>query len=173
EARRIAGAWTIGDGKHPATARVEAAGVPSEALRVAAAPGGRQVVDFALVTSPDAPVGFDVVVDPPGAPVSWQLFLDDVPWPTGRTFAGPFGLPAVAARAGIADDDARAELASATLPSIDPRRDLGVFLTRERFGDVRGPAGGDEDPAGGGEAAREMQRMLQQWGYAHGPARGS
>ena len=46
---------------------------------------------------------------------------------------------------------------------IDASRDLGVFVTRDKPGDAA--AGG---PTGGGEGAVEMQRMLQQWGYAHG-----
>jgi hypothetical protein len=75
-------------------------------------------------------------------------------------------LPAVAAKEGIAGDDARDELYAASLPTIDPARDLGVFLTRDRHGSGAGgeiPSG----PAPSPEAAKEMQRMLQQWGYAH------
>jgi hypothetical protein len=52
---------------------------------------------------------------------------------------------------------------AATFPVVDPSRDLGVFLTRDKPGDVMGLA-----PTSGGEGAVEMQRMLQQWGYAHG-----
>ena len=86
------------------------------ALRVS-----KQVIDFALATSPEAALGFDVKVDPPGAPITWQLFLDDAPWPEGRTFAGPFGLPADrgAGRASPATTP-RDELYAPAPPEIDP-----------------------------------------------------
>jgi arylsulfatase A-like enzyme len=172
QVHRVAGTLTVGDGKHWVTVAVDPAGIARDALRVqASAAAGtsaspKEVIDFALATSPEAALGFDVKVDPPGAPIAWQLFLDDAPWPPGRTFAGPFGLPAVAAKEGIAGDDARDELYAASLPTIDPARDLGVFLTRDRHGSGAGgeiPSG----PAPSPEAAKEMQRMLQQWGYAH------
>jgi arylsulfatase A-like enzyme len=171
QVHRVTGAFTVGDGRHVATATVDPVGIAREALRVEAAmlaaPTGasaaRQVIDFALATSPEAAVGFDVKVDPPGAPVTWQLFLDDAEWPEGRIFAGPFGLPAAAAREGIASDDARDELYAPAPPTIDPVRDLGVFLTRDR----RSGSSVGEGPAPSPEAAKEMQRMLQQWGYAH------
>lgn len=108
-------------------------------------------------------MGFDLRVDPPGAPVTWKLYLDDAPWPEKATFSGPFGLPAVAALNGIAGDDARAEAYAAAFPLVDPARDLGLFVTRDKPGDAAAPV-----PTGGGEGAAEMQRMLQQWGYAHG-----
>jgi arylsulfatase A-like enzyme len=193
QVHRVAGTLTVGDGKHAVIVSVDPAGIAREALRVqtsstgAAAPtagdplatgaspaagarpsaggaaGSRLVVDFALTTSPDAALGFDVKVDPPGTPITWQLFLDDAPWPEGHTFAGPFGLPAVAAKEGIVSEGARDELYAQALPTIDPARDLGVFLTRDRQS-----AGGESaGPSPSPEAAREMQRMLQQWGYAH------
>jgi arylsulfatase A-like enzyme len=157
-AHRVTGVLTVGDGKHGASVFVEAVGVPHEAVRV---DGPR--VDFALDTAESALVGFDLRVDPAGAPIAWQLFLDDAPWPDKATFSGPFGLPAIAARSGIASDEARAEAYSPVLPVVDPSRDLGVFVTRDKPGDAA--SGG---PTGGGEGAVEMQRMLQQWGYAHG-----
>jgi hypothetical protein len=49
------------------------------------------------------------------------------------------------------------------LPVIDPARDLGVFVTRDKPGDAAAGM-----PTGGGAGAVEMQQMLQQWGYAHG-----
>jgi hypothetical protein len=157
-ARHVTGMLAVGDGKHGASAFVEGVGVPREAIRV---DGPR--VDFACDTAEGGLVGFDLRVDPPGAPIAWKLFLDDAPWPAAATFTGPFGLPAVAAREGIATDEARMEVYAATLPVVDPSRDLGVFITRDKPGDA---AAGT--PTGGGEGAVEMQRMLQQWGYAHG-----
>ncbi len=167
---RIAGTLTVGDGKHPATVVVDPVGIAREALRAGTGPGTQDLFDFALATSPDAAVGFDVRVDPPGTPVAWHLFLDDAPWPAGLTFAGPFGLAAVTAKTGVESDEARAEVYSPTEPAIDPSRDLGVFFSRDRPGH-----GAGDDPSAGAppsaEAAREMQRMLEDWGYAHGKAR--
>ena len=159
--RRVTGAIAVGDGKHGASAFVEGVGVPHEAIRV---DGPR--VDFALQTAEDAVVGLDLRVDPPAAPVAWTLYLDDQPWPAGAVYSGPFGLPAVAARAGIAGDDARSEVYAGAIPVIDAARDLGVFVTRDRPGESRPETGAG--PSTGGAGAVEMQQMLRQWGYAHG-----
>jgi hypothetical protein len=161
---RVAGTLLVGDGRHPGavTVALEPAGVACEALR-------RQgdEVDFAFTTAPEAPVGFDLRIDPPAAPITWKLFLDDAPWPEGHTFAGPFGLPALAALEGVTSDEARRELYAPAMPVVDPAHDLGAFFTRD--GSVRG--GPSPGPAPAGEAAtREMQRMLEQWGYASPPA---
>jgi hypothetical protein len=163
--RRVSGAVTAGDGKHGVVLTVDASGVPREALRV---DGPR--VDFALTTSTDAAVGFDLRVDPPGAPLAWRLFLDDAPWPEGATFAGPFGLAAQAARGGIATDEARSEAYASALPLIDPARDLGVFVTRDRPLPATAPASGAPPEPMSAGAAEEMKRVLQDWGYAHTPA---
>ncbi len=166
----------MGDGKHAVSVAVDPAGIAREDLRVqplplspagaGAPPASREVIDFALATSPEVALGFDVKVDPPGAPITWQLYLDDGPWPEGRTFAGPFGLPAIAAREGIASDEARDEVYAEAPPAIDPARDLGVFFTRDRP-DAEPAGDGPSAPPPSAEAAKEMQRMLQQWGYAH------
>jgi arylsulfatase A-like enzyme len=185
----VSGSVTVGDAKHPATVVVEPVGVTPETVKASGrtqgvdrtpegtgrtqnvdrtpeGTGRTQGVDLTFSTSPDAVVGFDLRVDPPGAPIAWQLFLDGAPWPDGATFVGSFGLSAVAASAGIATDEARAESYAPTLPVIDPARDLGVFVTCDRAEKVDEPTG--DGPAATGEAAKEMQRMLQQWGYAHG-----
>jgi hypothetical protein len=148
---------TAGDEKHPASVTVESAGVPRDALRVL---GAR--LDFALTTPEDATLGFEVRVDPPGAPIAWQFFLDGAPWPESATFVGPFGLPAVAATRGIATGEARDEVYAPAPPLIDPARDLGVFVTRDKA-----ERASDEGPASSEQAAKEMQRVLRDWGYAH------
>jgi arylsulfatase A-like enzyme len=158
--RRVTGIVTVGDERHPVAIAVEPAGVARDALHVG---GGR--VDFALITSPDGLVGFDLRVEP-GAPIAWQLFLDDARWPDDATFAGPFGLPAVAARTGIATDEARAEVFASMLPVIDPARDLGVFITRDKAENGHAAPDGPAAEAEG-EGAKEMQRVLRDWGYAH------
>ncbi len=169
QARRVSGTLTVGDGTHAAVVVVDPAGIDREAVHsgTTGAPGARQTIDFALTTSPDAPVGLDVRVDPPGAPVGWQFFLDDAPWPDGMTFAGPFGLPASACRSGIATDEARGEAYSADTALIDPARDLGVFVTRDRAEDARPSGPGAPGEAPSTEVGRETERVLEEWGYAH------
>jgi arylsulfatase A-like enzyme len=158
QARRVTGAITAGDGKHGVVLSVDPQGVAREAFRI----DGPQV-DFALATVPEAALGFDLRVDPPGAPLAWKLWLDDAPWPEHAVFAGPFGPPATAAKNGLAGDDARAEVFAPAQPLIDPSRDLGLFVTRDRPGEAAAAGVAPSE-----EAAREMQRVLQQWGYAHG-----
>lgn len=161
-AHRVTATLTCGDGTHAVVATFEPKGVPREAFRVNAV-GATTTIDLAFSTAAGETVGLDVRLDPPGAPLRWQLFLDDAPWPPHATFAGAFGLPALAAREGIASDEARAEAFAKRPPVIDATRDLGLFVTRDRPG---------ENPSNlatpSGEAAREMQRMLRDWGYAHG-----
>ncbi len=159
--RRVSGELRIGDGPHGATFSFEPVGIPREALHA-----DGPTLTLALSTAPVALVGLDLRTDPPGASVAWKLYLDDAPWPPHAIFAGPFGLPAVAALGGVAGDEARAEVYAAGMPVIDPTRDLGLFITRDRPGGRPGSADGNS----GGEsaAAREMQQVLQQWGYAHG-----
>ncbi len=127
-------------------------------------------VDVALTTAADAIVGFDVEVDPAGSDVRWKLFLDDAPWPAGRVFVGPFGLASASTVSGIASDEARAEAFAPRIADISPTRDFGLFVTRDRRdgGGSAGERGGDSAHGASPEATREMQRLLQEWGYAHG-----
>lgn len=161
QAHRVTGTVSAGDGKHGVTLHVSPVGVAGDVVHV-----DGPSATFALSTAPDALVGLDVRVDPPAAPVSWKLYLDDAPWPAGATYAGPFGLPAVASRTGIAGDDARAEVYAAGAPLIDPSRDLGVFVTRDR--PQAAPGSAAEGAPASKAALSEMQQVLQQWGYAHG-----
>jgi len=159
QARKVSGELRVGDAGHAATFTFEPVGVAREALHA-----DGPVLAFALTTSPAGLVGLDLRTDPPGAAVRWKLFLDDAPWPARATFTGPFGLPAVAAEGGIVDDAGRAEVYASAFPVVDPERDLGLFVTRDRPGDRAGEGGGPSNPG----AAQEMQQVLQQWGYAHG-----
>ncbi|MBV9947425.1 MAG: sulfatase [Myxococcales bacterium] len=158
---QVTGSLTLGDARHAATAAVTPEGIPREAIRAS-----EGHLDFELSTPADGVVGFDVRVDPPAAPIVWQLYLDSAPWPDGATFVGPFGLPAVASKAGIFTDDARAEVFAPALPVIDPARDLGVFVTRDRADKAGDLVAAGPTPSG--EGAKEMQRVLEEWGYAHG-----
>jgi arylsulfatase A-like enzyme len=164
QARRVSGEVRVGDAGHGAALTFEPVGVAREALHV-----DGPVLTFALTTSTEGLVGLDLRTDPPGAAVRWKLFLDDAPWPPRATFAGPFGLPAVAAEGGITGDAARAEVYASAFPVVDPARDLGLFVTRDRPGDRVGADGSGPGGAGAAAAAaQEMQQVLQQWGYAHG-----
>jgi arylsulfatase A-like enzyme len=156
---RVTGTISAGDGKRGVTLHVAPVGLAGDVVRL-----DGPTATFALTTAQGALVGLDLRVDPPGAPVAWKLYLDDAPWPDGASYAGPFGLPAVAARGGIAGDDARAEAYAGSAPMIDPARDLGVFVTRDR--PQAAPAASPSNAAP--EAAAEMQQVLRQWGYAHG-----
>jgi Sulfatase len=165
-AHRVTGTVTAGDGKHGAVLQVTPVGLAGDVVRL-----DGPTATFALTTATDGLVGLDLHVDPPGAPVSWKLYLDDGPWPDGATYAGAFGLPAVASRTGIAGDDARSEAYAASTPVIDPARDLGVFVTRDRPQST--PAGAPSNAApeaapAAKAALTEMQQVLRQWGYAHG-----
>jgi hypothetical protein len=157
--RRVSGSITIGDARRKASSfAIDPVEVGRDALKLA---GERATL--ALTTTSSSPVGFDIIVDPPATPVTWELYLDDTAWPDEAVFGGPYGLLAPALRGGITSDEARLVAASAFLPSIDPRRDVGVFVVRERGGREPGE-GREEDP----EGAEEMARLLREWGYAHG-----
>lgn len=160
-ARRVSGKLTAGDAKTPATVSFELAGLGKEA--VSASPS---VLELAFTTSPDEPVGLDLRVDPPTAPLRWELYLDDAPWPKAAVFAGPFGLFDASVETGIVDESSRSAAYALSLPEIDPRRDLGLFVVRERRAEATGP--GRENTA---EGALEMNRLLRDWGYAHGKSK--
>jgi arylsulfatase A-like enzyme len=156
--RRVSGTILIGDARtKPKAYDVQPVELGRDAFRV---DGGK--VDVALRTSPSAPVGLDIVVDPPSTPITWELWLDDKPWPEEGVFGGPFGLLAPALRKGVATDEARLAAQSLSLPTIDARRDVGLFVARERRGE------GDSSSQAGDEGAEEMARLLREWGYAHG-----
>ena len=168
-ARRVSGTITIGDPKRgatppsaPPTIAIEPIGLAKESFRVV---DGK--IEIALTTVAGDAVGVDVRIDPPGSKVAWELYLDDKPWPADAVFTGPFGLAATAAKAGIVTDEARAEVYAPTLAEMDPARDLGVFVTRDRRGETATP-----DHATSAEASKEMNRLLQEWGYAHGSGGG-
>lgn len=87
--------------------------------------------ELAFTTSPEVAVGFDLIVDPPATNIAWQLFLDDHPWPDDAFFAGPYGLLARSLRTGLTTPAARATITSPTSPTLDPHRDLGIFIDRQ------------------------------------------
>ena len=123
-------------------------------------------IELSFTTGVDAVVGFDLVTDPPTAPLGWQLYLDDKPWPEQGVFAGAFGFHSPLVQKGLVTDEAREIAAAALLPQIDPRRDLGLFVARDRGASAAGDALEIT-----GEGADEMNRLLREWGYAQGPAK--
>ena len=167
--RRIAGSIRTVDPKAKIVVAT-AVGAGPEAVKTA---DGQ--LDLALVTAPDGVVGVDFRVEPSSAALAWELFVDDVPLAASQVFGGPFGFAAPQLRLGIATEEAKAAAYSPALAQIDPARDLGVFVTRERPGepprdDAPGRGVTREDTK---EGAEEMGRLLREWGYAHGPASAS
>jgi len=160
--RRISGSIVVGDAKvTPKSVTVDPIDLGRETFKIE---GSK--IDVALVTSASLAVGFDLRLDPPSTPVTWDLYLDDKAWPDDAIFGGPFGLLAPALRKGMTTDEARSFADARAMPPLDARRDVGLFVIRERRGH-----GADEDSrADDGEGAEEMQRLLREWGYAHGPS---
>ncbi len=165
-ARRISGSIHAVDPKAK-IASSQAVGAAPESVKLDA---GR--LDLAMLTAADLLVGVDMRVEPPTAALAWEIFVDDVPLAAAQVFAGPFGFAAPSLRLGFATDEARAAAYSPSLAHIDPQRDLGMFVTRERPGELPRDDGAGrvvtrEDTR---EGAEEMGRLLREWGYAQGPA---
>jgi len=124
--RRVSGRLVLGDAKVPARSfTVEPVELGRDALTIK-----EGHAELAFSTLPATAVGFDIVVDPPSAPVSWELYLDDRPWPESGVFGGPYGLLAPTLRSGITTDDARLVARAQVLPIVDPRLETGIFVTR-------------------------------------------
>ncbi len=120
--------------------------------------------DVELVTSPDDVLGFDLLTSPPQADVKWSFTLDDVA--LGSAYGGPFGIAREGLAGGVVGEAARQALRAARFPEVDARRDLGLFVARDRAGAAFAREGA------AGEGAAEMARMLREWGYANGPSSG-
>ena len=163
---RVTGSIVIGDAKtKPRTFTIDpVVELGKDALKITGAKA-----ELAFTTSPSLALGFDIVVDPPSTPVTWDLYFDDKPWSDDGVFGGPYGLLAPALRHGMTTEEQRLGAQSTLLPPIDPRRDVGVFVVRERRGEVAVEAIKDD----GDEGAEEMARLLREWGYAHGSSGGS
>lgn len=156
-AHRVSGKITFAPGT---TLTWEPVGIPRSSI-VTNGP----VLDVALTTAADGVVGLDVTATPPNADVTWTLFLDDAPWPQNAVFAGPFGLFDARVATGLSSQEARELAFSHTLPTIEPSRDLGLFVLREQQTAHEEDVGARASSG----ATKEMDRLLQEWGYAHGP----
>jgi arylsulfatase A-like enzyme len=157
QVRRVSGV-ILADGG--ARIRAVAVGLPADVIR-----GAGSRVELGLQIPADAVCGLDLEVDPADAPVRWELYLDDAPWPADKVGGGAFGLAAPMLRGGVVGEEARVAAFGAEPPLLDPVRDLGLFVTRESF---RRP---DAIVRGAGGAADEMRRLMREWGYAHGSAK--
>lgn len=139
-ARRVSGSIRIGD----AHTKPRSVGVHPIDLGHDAYKRDGDRIDVAFTTAAAAPVGLDLTLDPPGVPVTWDLWLDDRPLAEDGVFGGPFGLRAPALLRGVDGVEARAAAESPRLPLLDPRRDDGLFVVRRRalptgIGGVRAP----------------------------------
>ncbi len=158
--RRISGTIHLGkDARRVLSFDATPVDLPSEAIR-----RNGQSFELAFRTDKDKPVGVDITVEPPSTPVTWTLWLDDAPWPRGRVYGGPYGLPFDVLYTGIATEAARRVTLASSLAFLDPHRDLGLFVTLEPLTRV------EEAPSFGNEGADETARLLREWGYAHGPS---
>ena len=158
-AHRVSGKITFAPGT---TLTWEPVGIARSAV-IATGP----VLEIAATTAVDGPVGLDVTATPPNADVHWDLYLDDGAWPPSSVFAGPFGLFDARVATGLQTQEAREIAFAHTLPTIDPVRDLGLFVVREQ-------ASAHEEDVGArasSGATKEMDRLLREWGYAHGPTK--
>jgi arylsulfatase A-like enzyme len=144
-------------------------GIPASAIHevAGASKEGGPSLEVALTTAADGAVGLDVTETPPQADVRWELFLDDAPWPELAVFAGPFGLYDARVATGLVSEEAREIAFAHTLPTIDAARDLGLFVVREQAS----AHDADTGPRANSGATKEMDRLLREWGYAHGPSR--
>ncbi len=123
-------------------------GITMEELRA----DGTQV-EVALSTVPGAVVGFDAIGVQNS--IQWQFYFDEVRV-DGHELGGPHGLPLRLARGGARSRAAFSEIAASAITLIDPMVDDGVFvalLGRESLEETRG-------------TGAEMQRALEDWGYA-------
>lgn len=125
--RRVAGTIHLGAGRsgHRSAPEVRPIELGHDDFRLAGT-----TLEVAFRTRPEAPVGFDIVLDPSAVPVTWELWLDDERWPDEAVFAGPFGFRASLLRNGLANDEARALARSNVRATIDPRRETGLFIER-------------------------------------------
>lgn len=105
---------------------------PIDAPREAFSLAGPNRLDVALTTAKNGVVGVDVHVEPPNAPVTWELYVDDAPLAKERVFAGAFGLAAPELVRGLAAPEARARALARRPPEIDAARELGLFVTLDR-----------------------------------------
>ncbi|HRG99356.1 MAG TPA: hypothetical protein PLR99_24085, partial [Polyangiaceae bacterium] len=63
---------------------------------------------------------------------------------------------------GLVGELERRAVGAPRFPELDPARDVGLFVTRDRAGAAFAREGA------AGEGAAEMARMLREWGYANG-----
>ncbi|MCS6898583.1 MAG: sulfatase [Myxococcales bacterium] len=121
--------------------------------------------DAVLLSTGRELVGLDLEISPSSTPIRWSLQIDERPLPPEQIFGGTYGLKAPLLLEGIGDAESRLAATAEATPIIDPLRDLGLFVLREPSADV-GLA-----VVSGGEAMREVQQLLETWGYAAGSSK--
>jgi hypothetical protein len=142
-------------GALPATISGKAIELDPAVLRIE----GRRL-DAAFLTEPDGIVGIELDVSPASARVTWEVRIDDQLASESSFFAGPYGLSAARLAHGVVDAETTRLAETRELPTLDPRRDFGIFVSRDPG--TEAAAAIDETS----EAAGEMKRLLESWGYA-------
>ena len=153
-AHRVTGAIWADAG---VTLRARPVGLGPESVR-----GASPRMDIAFQSPGDAVVGLDVEVSPGGSAVHWDLYVDDKKLEPADVYAGPFGMTAPGVLHGIVTDDDKLAAFSPAPAEVDPRRDLGLFVTRERGAEPLAVV-----RANGAAGTEEMSRLMREWGYAH------
>ncbi len=115
-------------------------------------------LQLSFSTRPGALVGVDLVVDPPTTDLSWQFKLDGKPWPATRVYAGGFGLRAENLADGVQGPAGRLRAGADMQPEVDPERDLGLFVTRDRVAH-------EVELENVAAASQETMQLMKAWGY--------
>ncbi len=140
-------------GSTPAKLSATLFGLPASALTRS---GNELRLSFS--TSPHALVGVDLVVDPPTTDLAWHFTLDGKPWPATRVYAGAFGLRVENLVDGISGPGGRLRAGADMQPIIDPRTDLGLFVTRDRVAH-------EVEFTNTAAASHETMQLMKAWGY--------
>ncbi len=134
-AHRVSGELRVGDAGHAATFTFEPVGVAREALHA-----DGPVLAFALTTSATGLVGLDLRTDPPGPPSRGSCSSTMHRGLPGRRSRAPSGCPPWPPGRASSTTRRGPRCTPSALPVVDPARDLGLFVTRDRPADHAGEA---------------------------------
>lgn len=157
--RRVTGVLRSvdGDGKPAGKLVLRSAALPQKAFQSDEATHGASVtLDF--MTKPDVAVFVDAELAP-NRSLAWSLELDGKPWPAAATHIGPLGI-VVPAATGLGDPTLRASAVSHSVPWVDAKNELGLFVTLDPS--AAGQIGLDQINR---QATAETMQLMRDWGY--------